>query len=519
MRLMPSVLLLFVLGLTSARADQGEATTNGGGGGPWSEPATWRGKAIPKPEEDVVIRKGDTVVFDRNDDGMVTCQKLLIDPGGMLTFKTGAGKIVCSVAGGIESYGPIKLDGTRAADDVLELRLIGDASTKRIVKLFKGAGLLLVGRANLPEGRRNVFLTAPAHSDPKKDPAALIDGTSVQLEAVRAELSNVVLQVGGIDNTGTRPNERLNLIENRFIGVGRVFCQDCDTPVITRNLVDRGSLPPVNTLGITLHACPLAEVRQNTVRGYTTGIHVDRSADVTVSENIIEKCSSGITITNGNNQVIRQNQITGCDRGIALLSSGMTGVEDNVVDGANEALHFQFGSAQVGSLQVRNLKPKGNAIVYNTSGQLTLLNSEILPEQVKVLTPDKNPVRFRVQAWQYLVVAVPGAPPNSEVVARTVDSKLDADVADPNVRNAPAPISNGSTPLPHTAGAMMLKSWAIDPLNKTIEAPEYEVKALAPAAKEGETRKVLHTWTTRPTPAWFRAKLDDPKPTLEVSRK
>src|SRR5262245_52791577 len=57
----------------------GEITTNGTGGGAWSEPATWRGGAVPKPDDEVTIRKGDAVVFDRNDDGKITCAKLFID--------------------------------------------------------------------------------------------------------------------------------------------------------------------------------------------------------------------------------------------------------------------------------------------------------------------------------------------------------------------------------------------------------------------------------------------------------
>ena len=47
-------LLPFVLALPLGAA---EITTNGTGGGPWSDPATWRGKAVPKAEDEVTIRK------------------------------------------------------------------------------------------------------------------------------------------------------------------------------------------------------------------------------------------------------------------------------------------------------------------------------------------------------------------------------------------------------------------------------------------------------------------------------
>ena len=51
-------------------------------------PATWRGNAVPKTDDEVTIRKGDLVVFDRNDDRKATCQKLFIDPQGALKFKS-----------------------------------------------------------------------------------------------------------------------------------------------------------------------------------------------------------------------------------------------------------------------------------------------------------------------------------------------------------------------------------------------------------------------------------------------
>ena len=45
----------------SLSAGQEKVTTNGLGGGDWSDPATWRGKKVPGAKDDVVIRKGDLV--------------------------------------------------------------------------------------------------------------------------------------------------------------------------------------------------------------------------------------------------------------------------------------------------------------------------------------------------------------------------------------------------------------------------------------------------------------------------
>src|SRR5581483_539013 len=107
--------IAIVLTLVAGGVRAAEVTTNGTGGGPWSEAATWRGGAVPGAGDEVTIRKGDAVVFDRNDDGKTTCAKLFIDPQGVLRFKTGAGKVVLVVSGPVESFGLVKLDGTAAA--------------------------------------------------------------------------------------------------------------------------------------------------------------------------------------------------------------------------------------------------------------------------------------------------------------------------------------------------------------------------------------------------------------------
>src|SRR5215471_6089991 len=67
-RVLASVLLVTALGLLTAGVRAAEIHSNGRGGGEWSDPATWRGKAAPGPDDDVVIARGDAVVFDRNDD-------------------------------------------------------------------------------------------------------------------------------------------------------------------------------------------------------------------------------------------------------------------------------------------------------------------------------------------------------------------------------------------------------------------------------------------------------------------
>jgi len=79
-----------------------EITSNGKGGGAWSNPAAWLGQNVPGPDDDAVIQKGDIIDFDRDDDGKVTCRKLLIDPRGAFRLKAGQGKVTCCLAGPVE---------------------------------------------------------------------------------------------------------------------------------------------------------------------------------------------------------------------------------------------------------------------------------------------------------------------------------------------------------------------------------------------------------------------------------
>jgi hypothetical protein len=226
-------LMAALVGCATAAAR--EITTNGAGGGRWSDPATWRGKRVPRATDDAVIQKGDAVTFDRNDAGKVTCRKLFLDPKGALTFRPGGKRVLC-VAGEVESYGTIKLDASRSARDYQELRLVGDASAKRVLKLLKGAALLVSGRKDLAKGRRNVVLAAPHPGGKQADlPGVIEAGRGVTIDVRWARVDNLHLQAAKIDNTGARAGERLNVVGTRFTGQGRVSCSECDTPLIADN--------------------------------------------------------------------------------------------------------------------------------------------------------------------------------------------------------------------------------------------------------------------------------------------
>jgi hypothetical protein len=497
-----------------------EISTNGLGGGPWSDPMTWRGKLVPKADDDVVIQKNDVAIFDRNDDGKVSCRKLLIDPKGALVFKTNAGKQVCCIADSIVSFGVIKLDGTKSKADLIELRMVGDTAEKRKIKLNKNAALLLYGKSGLDKGKKNVVLASPKLPEQKDDILSLIETDGfVSIDWQRAMINEVRLQGMKIDNTGSKANERLNIIENQFVGRSRIFLHTCDTAVVSKNTFEYADKAPLPEAAISLAICPLAEVKHNTIRGpYQAGLLLLYQGDYAIEQNTIDGCGAGIAGRLGvPNSTIRQCVIRNCETGISLDdASGI--IEDTVVEGAMTAFHHEKSNLQLTNFQIKDLNPKGTAINF-VSGKLSLLNCNILPGQIKIAAQPATAKDDPVTCWQYAVIAAKGAPADSLIELRTNDAKLAADAPDPNVRNMPAPLVNGLTPLPKTLNPLIVRSWTIDLKGKLNAGPEYNVKVLGPAAKEGTPRPVLKMATYRPAENAFRASLDDGTPTLEVNLK
>lgn len=497
-----------------------EVTTNGTGGGPWSDPATWRGKAVPGPKDDVVIQKFDVVQFDKNDDGKISCHKLQIDPRGALMFKTGAGKQVCCIADAIDSFGVIKLDGTKSATDFLELRMVGDSAEKRKIKLNKGAALLLYGKANLPDDKRNVALSSPKTAEQKDDLLSLVTADGfVSFDWQRASFLNIKLQVQKIDNTGAKANERLNLIENQFVGVSRIWFHTCDSPVIAKNSFDYKEKAALTEAAISVYFGPLSEIKGNTIRGaFQSGVTIGYQSDTVLEGNTIERCGTGLIGGYGiPNTMIKKCTIRGCETGIKL--EGATGViEDTIVEGATTAFNQQNAILQLTNFQIKDLNPKGVA-VFHEGGKLSLLNCNITPAQIKLAPAAATAKDDPVTSLQFAIVRVKDAPADALVEVRTADPKLAADATDSNVRNSPAPLTLGLTPLPRSLNPLIVRAWTMDLKGKLLPMPEYNVKVLGPAPKEGAARPLLKMVTFRPMENAFRAALDDVTPTLEVSLK
>jgi hypothetical protein len=124
-----------------------------------------------------------------------------------------------------------------------------------------------------------------------------------------------------------------------------------------------------------------------------------------------------------------------------------------------------------------------------------------------------------VTAFHYLIVGVKGAIPGTLVEVRTATPPLPANATDPNVRNSPAGLAGGLTPLPRSFSPLIVKAWTIDLKGATLPAPEYAVKILGPVAKEGAPRPVLKAQSFRPAESMFRTRPNDPVADLDVSLK
>jgi parallel beta-helix repeat protein len=511
-------------------ASGAEVTTNGVGGGPWSDGATWKGGKAPAADDDVVIRKGDVVTFDRNDDGKVTCQKLFIDPKGGMKFKTGAGKIVFCCAAGIESYGPITLDGSKAATDFLELRFVGPEPANRTAKFLKGSALTTRGKQGLPKDGRNVMISSPPFADPKKDPIPATvtvseGGTTVDLQ--HAEFASVKFVVTNIDSTGAKVGEKLTVIGNKFTGFGRFAASTCDTATIIGNSFGHPDLKRREGQAIYVYDSPLSEVKDNVVTGgFDHGIFVTHAPDYVVSGNTVENCGHGVYSGFGTGNAIARNTVRSCDLAYVLYYTHRVIMEDNLAEGAKHAVSTAHATAQITTLRIAKPSTKDAALHVisdaNSKGQIVLLNCGLKAADVKLELGEarKEGTPHPVVTMEYLVVSVKNAPADAEIEVRATGEK-DVTV----VRNSPAPLTKGLTPLPQPPGTpitvapLIVRSWSLDADGKVDLSPLYSVRVVGPPEKPGAERKVLAFMSATPSEKWYRPKVDDPAPTLEVTVK
>src|SRR5581483_7338870 len=247
----------------------------------------------------------------------------------------------------------------------------------------------------------------------------------------------------------------------------------------------------------------------NTVRGaYLTGITLYASTDVSVAGCVVEKCPGGIHGGGGlPNLMMKQCVIKGGDLGLRLEGASSAVVEDVTIEGAQTGYFHTNANVLLTNVRITGVPEKGTVISYDT-GVLTLLNCNVTPKQIKFgTTAQPKPPEQAVVALQYVVVGVKDAPADAQVEVRTTTPPLPADAADPNVRNSPAPLVGGLTPLPRTLNPLIVRAWSQDVKGAPLPVPEYTIKVLGPAA--GGSRPVLRSVTYRPREDAFRPEPND----------
>ena len=496
-----------------------EIHSNGLGGGRWSEGSTWKGGVVPTAEDDAVISARDTVLFDRDDTEKPTCKQLLLDPNSNLAFQSGLGRRTLSVDGPVEAYGSIKLHAPGAAD-FMELRLVAADPADRVIKLQRGAALLALGRANLPDGKRNVVLCSPiAPGEKNPSPAELTAVARTMLDLQHAHVDNLHVSVAGVDNTGAKPNERCNLVGNRFTAFARLSIQGCDTPAIVRNEFRAQKAAMVRPAALSVVSSPLADIRGNHIIGaYAIGINLSAS-ECSVTENLIESCPTGISSHTGQ-PMLKQNILRHCNTGMSLRT--LTGsAEDTLIDHAVTAVSLAAAKVQLTSIIVTNAVT--NKVLHLVSSSLDMLNCNIRPEQVVMVSTSAKPRNVRgeepFEAMEFLVVGLKGAvPPQTqiEVITANPEKPLAPGATDLNIRNSPAPLRGGLTPLPQTLTPLVLKSWRMQEDGVVVPSPEYILNVWAPAPEPGTKPRLLKSLKLTPSHTWNRPAPNDPKPTLEI---
>ncbi len=509
-----------LLPVAPAPVNAAEIYSNGTGGGDWADASTWRGGVVPGPNDVAVVAREDEVIFARNDSEQTTCLELHLDPRGVLRFKPRAGKVVMQVAGPVVSYGAIRMDGAQSAQDEMGFHLIAEKPEERKITIKEEGLFAATGWPDLPEGRRNVTLRAGApltdQNQAGGDGGVLAAGDGCGLDVRHVHVDNLRLAGNEIDNTGAEFNERLVIEHNRFTRDALVTLVHCDTPTITNNVFRKPEGGWVQPAAIHLHACPLAEVRDNDIEGmYYHGIQGNHSADGAVLRNRITKAYIGLVWTHGN-LMAQALQISGARHGISFSHGG--GAIDGLLT-RNCMLPLIKGN---GVLQVSNWIDDGERSKHQvsvTQGRLELLNTNIQPEQVKVdanaALPESETEGALVRSRYFLLAAVAGdPPPGAQIVVERKDWQPPRPGAqDPNVTNSPAPLSRMRlTPLPATMRSLIVTAWQYDLQRQLVPAPAYRVRLV----KSADDPTVLREVEVTPNDQWFRAAPNEPQPTVEL---
>jgi len=485
-----------------------EIHSNGTGGGPWSQNATWHGGKVPTSNDTAVIAMRDSVVFDRAGTEEPSCADLLVDPEGVLSFKKMPGRLVLTVRGTIRTYGIIRLDATGAEAGIQELRIMPRDGARPEVILLENGALMAYGReAEGTNAARNVVVAGPPN-------VQIIGNDKCSIDFQNAAVTGLTVRAYNLDNTGNKPNERINFIGCTFSGTAKIFLHSCDTPAV-RNNVFVTTYKAADHSAVYIVYCSLAQVSGNKFRGsYERAIQSEYDTDSTFSGNTIEDAVYGIYWANGKQAMIKHNRVSRSTWGVFLLTTSGV-VEDTVVDSARTAFAMAALNMQLTDCRVENAGT--NCVLQMENSSVTLLNCSIADDQIKATgTP---PGQDFAENMQYVVAKLNGTvPANTQVEMQTaqVSGGVPAGKADLNVRNSPARAGvDGWTPMPRSMRALTVRSWRLGRDGKVVRAPFYDL--VASVLEPGKPARELKRQLVEPQDKWYRADPNERVATVEIS--
>lgn len=515
-----SALVVLLAGV--ARAHAGEAdvrSSNGMGGGRWSDPQTWHGGVVPGVSNRVVISGADTVHFDVPRDGRPHCAGLAVDPSGVLSFRMDGGTNVLVVNGPVTVYGTIRADATRDPGSQAGLELVAETLQDRTVNLLRGGGLLLYGAPAGAGGGGVPNLTLAAAPGSDASGGRVVAEGEAMIDLQRVAIAAVSVQASNLDNTGYKPNQRLNIIACHFTNGAAVRLAYCDTAVVRDNVFRIGAQPVRVTSAITLARGSLSACRGNLIDGYNQAINFAHEVDVSLLDNRFFNQQVAIAGTHGRNCMIKGNAISNAVGGVELAhSSGV--VEDLRVAAARKnGVVLRQSALQLTDAVFEALAPDAVPLLLDSSS-VTLLNANLDSKAIR-LTGKRPAEGFWVQAMNYLVVRLTGkVPPRSivQVATAAVSGGVPKDgAADLNVRNSPADVGpSGWSPLPGTMRPLIVRSWSIKGNEEVADPPFYDLTVRRFQADGAPDPKPLHAQVIEPRDAWFRPAPNAAVATLEI---
>jgi len=316
-------------------------TSNGTGGGLWSDPATWAGKSVPANGDSVTIAPGDTVTFDVN---MATWAGGIagLTCNGTMNCSKSAGTYGLKTSADIGGTGLINC-GSPEAVYPSDCTMIFDFDAKP--NSFEcGSGLTL-----------HLHCTPPAHPVVALSQTAAAGQTELSVDTdVRADTwgPNKVIRVDSISNSG--PDSELRTIGSGGItattitvGAGLTNAKTAGARVVlvTRNIRISGSTDYAvkamtgGVLGCEISGCTRAVTScsgstiSGTISGCTNGISYTSGCLISA---VVSACGYGVAAGAGDTV---SGTISGCSYGVSsccgsTVSGTISGCAIAVIDGS-----------------------------------------------------------------------------------------------------------------------------------------------------------------------------------------